>query len=134
MAAQALDEALQQERPAARARRGEVGPERLAHREDVVAVDGRALDPVGRHDVAHALDHGVRRARRELREAVVLAHEDERQLPERREVDGLVEVPGLHGTVAEEDDGHGVLAAQPCRQGTAERDRDRAARRHPSRP
>ena len=69
--AQAHDETLQQKWPEARARRGEVGPERLAHREHVIAIDGRALDPVGRHDVTHALDHGVRRARRELREAVV---------------------------------------------------------------
>ena len=127
VAAQAVREALQQERPASGARRVEVGREGVAHGRDVVAVDGLALQLVGSDDVAHALDVGVRRARRELREAVVLAHQDERQLPQRGEVDGLVEVPGLHGAVAEEHDRHGVLAAQPHRQRAPEGDRDAAA-------
>ena len=119
VAAQPVGQALEQERAAARARRGEVAAEGVPHGDDVVAVDGVALDVVGRDDVADPLDVRVRRARRELREAVVLAHQDQRQLPERREVDRLVEVPGLHGAVAEEHDRDRVVAAQPRRERAA---------------
>ena len=125
--AQTVRQALEEERAAAGARRLEVASERVPHGDDVVPVDGVALDLVGRDHVAHALDVRVRRARRELREAVVLADEDERQLPERREVDGLVEVAGLHRAVAEEDDRDRVLALLPRGQGTSERERDVAA-------
>ena len=78
------------------------------------AVHGLALELVRRHDVGDARDLGVRRARRELGEAVVLADEDQRQLPQRRQVDGLVEVAGLDGAVAEEH--HGDRSAPRSRQ------------------
>src|SRR5581483_6096516 len=76
VAAQAMGEALEEEGPAARARRAEEPAEGVAHGAQVVAVDRRSLDPPRRDHVAHPLDRRVRRARRELGEAVVLADED----------------------------------------------------------
>ena len=81
VAAQPVRQALEQHRALAGARAGEEAAERLAHRQDVVAVHRLAVEPVRRDDVAHALDFRVRRARRELGEAVVLADENDRQLP-----------------------------------------------------
>ena len=120
VAAQPVGQALEQERPAAVARRGEVARRRhpTPRATSLPSTVSRST-LVGRDDVAHALDVRVRRARRELREAVVLADEDQRQLPERREVDGLVEVAGLHRAVAEEHDRDRVVAAQPRRQRAA---------------
>src|SRR5581483_681947 len=60
--------------------------------------------------------------RRELREAVVLADEHDRQPPERGEVQGLVEGAGLRRAVAEERDRD--RAAQTADRGRAERERD----------
>ena len=70
-----------------------------------------------------------RRARRRRRHAVavVLAHEDDRQLPDRRHVERLVEGALVVGAVAEEgdDDLAGLHALGG--QGRADRDRDAAA-------
>jgi hypothetical protein len=122
-----VGQALEQERARAGARRGEESGEGVTDGDRVVAVDGLAREPVRRHQVAHALDVGMRGARRELGEAVVLAHEHDRQLPQRREVHRLGPVPGLHGAVAEEHDGHLVAAAQATRERAAERHRHVAA-------
>ena len=127
VAAEAVRQALEQERAAAGARRRQIAAERVPHRHDVVAVHGVALHVVRRHHVAHPFDDRVRRTRSELREAVVLAHEDERQPPERSQVHGLVEMAGLHGAVAEEDDRDRVLTPQARSQCTSEGDRDIAA-------
>ena len=128
MAAQPVREALEQERPLAAARRGEEPGEGLADGDDVVAVDGLALQAVRRDDVADALDDRVRRARRELGEAVVLADEDRRQPPERRQVDGLDEDAALDRAVAEEDDRDPRRRpSSRAREGAAERERDVAA-------
>ena len=53
----------------------------------VVSVHGLAGHHVGGDDVGDPLDLGVGRARGELGEAVVLAHQDARQLPQRGKVD-----------------------------------------------
>ncbi len=125
--AEPVRQALEEKWAATCARRGDVAPEGLPHGKHVVAVDGGSLDVVGRDHVAHPLDIGVRRARRELCETVVLAHHDQRQLPKRREVDGLVEVPCLDSPVAEEHDRHCVVSSKPRCERTPERDRDVAA-------
>src|ERR1019366_8957267 len=69
----------------------------------------------------------VPRARRELREAVVLADEDHGQPPQRGEVDRLVEMTRLNRSVTEEDDRDLLATAQPRRERAAERQRDVAA-------
>ncbi len=107
-----MRDALQQQRPAAGARGVDVAADRAPQRGHVGAVDDLALEPVRGHDVAHALHLRVCAARRELGDAVVLADEDQRQVPERGEIDGLVEVPGLDRPVAEEGDRNLVRAAQ----------------------
>ena len=122
-----MRQALEQKRAVTCTRLGEEAAERVPDRADVGAVDGCALDVVRRDDVAHALDVRVGRARRELGEAVVLAHEDQRQPPERREIHGLVEDASLNRAVAEEDDHYRAVAARSCREGAAQRDRDVAA-------
>jgi hypothetical protein len=127
VAAQAMGQTLEQHRPFARPHRGQKAAERLPDRAGVVSVDGLAVHHVGGDDVADPLDLGVGRAWGELSEAVVLADEDQRQLPERRQVDRLVEITGLHRAVAEEDDGDDVAAADPIGKGGAERQRDVAA-------
>ena len=127
VAAQPMRQALEQKRAVARPGLSEEAAERVPDRADVGALHGRPLDVIRRNDVAHPLDVRVGRARRELGEAVVLAHENQRQPPERREVHGLVEDATLDRAVAEEHDRDGVVAAQARREGAAERDRDVAA-------
>src|SRR5439155_26867029 len=78
MAAEAVGQALEEERPVARARPGEIPAECPPHRHRVAAVDTLPRDGGGSDDIAHALDGRVCRPRRELREAVVLAGENER--------------------------------------------------------
>ncbi len=124
---QPVREAFQKRRSAAAPGLGEKASERLAHRHDVVPVDRLALEAERGDDVAHALDVRVGRARGELGEAVVLADEDHRQPPERREVDRLDEDPALDRAVAEEDDGDRVVAELSRRQRASERERDVAA-------
>src|SRR6185503_9330430 len=120
-------QALEQERPSACPRGGEEPRERLPHLGHVVAVDRRPLDPVRRDDVRHPFDDRVSRPWRELGVAVVLADEDERQRPERREVDRLHEVPRLDRAVAEEHHRDRIRAAEPRGERAPERERDGAA-------
>ena len=94
--------------------------------DDVVAVDGLAIDLVGRHDVRDALDVRVRRARSELGEAVVLADEDHGQPQSVARFTGLHEDAALDGPVAEEDDGRLIAAGEPARE-RAPSERDVAA-------
>src|SRR5580704_18037662 len=74
---------------------------RVAHRQDVHAVHRLAVDPVGLGEAPdlglgeRAVDRGAHRV------AVVLANEDHRQLPERGQVQGLVELAFGHRAVTE---------------------------------
>ena len=82
--------------------------DRLAHRlvdlHHVVAVDGAAGDPVRHRALRHLVHRGrVAEGRRE-RVLVVLADEDEGQLPHRGEVERFVEDALVRGAVAEEGD------------------------------
>src|SRR5436309_5028186 len=133
VAAPAMREALEQHRAAALTRRRQEAGERVLQPRNVAAIDGLAQKPVRRDCVAHPLHRRVRRAWRELRKAVVLAHQDHGESPERGEVDRLDEMPCLHRAVSEEHDGHLVGAGQPGRERVAERERHVPAD-HPRRP
>src|SRR5262249_57323914 len=85
-------------------------PQAIPHGENVHAIDRLAGDPVG---LGKAPDLGLaERAvdRRPHGVAVVLTDEDHRQLPERRQIEGLVELSLRHGAVAEEAQ-HDLVAA-----------------------
>ena len=99
--------------------RGEHGE---VHRLDVLPVRLDELHPVGERALAE-LVHGERQllARgRRLRPAVVLEDEDRRNLPQLREVHGLVERPRVRRAVAEERDRHALLAAHLEGEGRAD--------------
>src|SRR5580765_4206385 len=122
-----MSQALEEERPLAATRLREEPGAGLADGADVVPVHRQPLEPVRCDDVRDALDRRVRRARRELREAVVLADEDRGQPPEGREVDRLDEDPALDGAVAEEHNGYPIASGQPGGEGASKRERDVAA-------
>ena len=76
----------------------------------VVAVDHDLLEPIGRGAVAGRMLHRRHVAdRRVLHVEIVLADEDHRQLPDRGEVQRLVERADVGGAVAEEAHRHVVL-------------------------
>jgi hypothetical protein len=127
VAAEPVRQAFEQKRALAPTPRVEEAGEGAPHRVDVVPVDGRALEAVRRDNVGDALDRRVRGARRELGEAVVLAHEDHRERPQRGEVDRLDEDASLRRAVAEEDNRDRLLSAEPARERAPERERDVAA-------
>ena len=95
----------------------------LRRRHDVVAVDG---------PVAHAVPLGAVLERRgvliggcgELGVAVVLAEEDDRELPHRGQVHGLVERALGHRAVAEERDREGAVAPELGGGGRSDGDRE----------
>ena len=72
-------------------------------------------------------DRMLRRRGRELGVAVVLAEEDDRQLPHCGQIDGLVERAGSHGPVSEEGDRHAVVAAQTSGERGTDGDRQPSA-------
>ena len=110
---------LQQRRSLAAAGAGGGSTHRAHDREEVVAVDH-----VARHAVAEAAVGEVQarvllvRRRREA-PVVVLDHEHHRQLPDRREVQRLVEVALARRAVAGERGGDAVLPAQLRGEGEA---------------
>ncbi len=110
---------------ASRARRVDDALHRGRGRNHVVAVDRDEVDAV---TGSPALERRrvLRRGGRELGVAVVLAEEDHRQLPDRGEVDRLVERTVRHRAVAEERD-HDTAVASQLRGGRGT-GRDRQAR------
>jgi hypothetical protein len=118
---------LEQRRPVAAAAAVDGAPHRAYDRQKVVAVDD-----VARHAVAEAAVGQVQagvllvRGRREA-PLVVLDHEDDRQLPDGRQVERLVEVALARRAVARERRGHALLAAQLRRERQAARDRQHRA-------
>ena len=107
----AVGEALDQRRAVARARLGEGLLRGAVDNVGVVAVDDDLRQAVGRSAVARGARHRRDVAdRRVFHVVVVLAHEDDRQLPDRREVQRLVERADVGGAVAEEADGHVLVA------------------------
>ena len=94
--------------------------DRLADDDDVVAVDDAGGDVVGGRSVCcRVVDRGDGVDRRVLHVEVVLADEQDRQLPDRGEIERLVERPDVRRTVTEEGDGDLVGAAQLRRPGGA---------------
>ena len=81
--------------------------DRVLHRDEVVAVDDLARHAVARGPGGDVLDGALRAPVGGQRELVVLADEDDRQLPGRREVHPLVGGALAGGAVAEEGD-HGA--------------------------
>ena len=79
---------------------------------DVLPVDLHRLHPERLRAVGEVADRRVLRLRRRLGPLVVLEHEDGRHLPERGEVQRLVERADVRGAVAEEGDRDARLAAQ----------------------
>ena len=127
VAAVAVGEGLDQRRALLLA--GEPDPlgDRLADGDHV-----HAVDPVSRHAVALRLlgEVGLRRValdRGAHPVEVVLDQEEDRQLPERRQVHRLAEVAGVGGAVAEDADGDRVFAFVLGGEGEARRDRQVAA-------
>ncbi len=95
--------------------------------EHVVAVHGVAGDPVARGAPRDRAAGGRERAGRRRGPAVVLAEEDDRQLPEGRQVHALVERAAVGGAVAEEREDH--LARLPLPDREADTRGQDAARR-----
>jgi hypothetical protein len=91
--------------------------------EHVVAVDGRGRDAIDAGVLGQPLHPGVGGQRGELRVAVVLAHEHDRQSPQAGDVQRLVERAGLAGPVAEEGDAHAFHTLEGRRPRVAERQR-----------
>ena len=92
---------LEQRRPVAGARVRERARDGLLDRGDVVAVDDLAGHPVAGGAVGDVLDRALRAPVGRERELVVLADEDDGQLPRRREVHPLVHGALAGGAVAE---------------------------------
>ncbi len=93
----------------------------------VVAVDGVGLDPVRGGAVGDAGHTRHPAAVAELGVDVVLADEDDGQVPDRGEVHGLVEGALVDRAFAEEGDGDAFLAQQLAREARADREREAGA-------
>ena len=110
VAAVAVGERLEQGRAALLARLADPLGDALAHRDHVHPVDPLAGDAVALRLLREvglgrvALDRGSHPVE------VVLDQEEDRQLPERRQVHRLAEVAGVGGAVAEHADGDRVFA------------------------
>ena len=112
-------EQFQEYRPLAAAALGNGGPSRLVDSQDVVAVDCLAPDPVARGPVGDLLHphHLVHAGRCPVQ--VVLADEEDGEVPDGRQVDSLVKGPLGHGAVAEEAGDHARLLPHLEREGHA---------------
>ena len=105
VAAVAIGQALDQRRAVAGARLGEGRLRGAVDLVGVVAVDHDLLEPVGGGAVAgRMLDRRDVADRRVFHVEIVLAHEHDRQLPDRGEIQRLVERADIGGAVAEEAD------------------------------
>ncbi len=100
---------------------------RLLHREEVVAVHDLAGHPVAGRAHRDVLDGAAVTPADGERELVVLADEDDRQLPGCGEVHRLVRGALVRAPVAEEDDGDLVRSAQLRRESGSDADRKRRA-------
>ena len=94
----------------------------------VVAIDDDALKTVGRRAIARGMFHRRHVAdRRVFHVEIVLADEDDRQLPDGGEIERLVERANIGRAVAEEADGHVLLAEILRAPGRATGDRQMRA-------
>ena len=118
---------LDQRRTVAPAGGFDVACGRLLHREEVVAVHDLAGHPVAGRARCDVLDGAAVTPADGERELVVLADEDDRELPGGGEVHRLVGGALVRAPVAEEDDGDLVRSAQPRRERGSDADRKRRA-------
>ena len=115
---------LDQRRPTAAPGNGDSVGDHRADRMDVVAVNHDRRQPVRRGLVSGRARGGDHRADRGvLHVLVVLADEQHRQLPDRREIDRLVERADVHRTVTEEADGDRIGLLDLAGPGQPARDR-----------
>jgi hypothetical protein len=134
VAAVAVGEGLEHGRPPLLARLADALGDALAHGDHIHAVDPLAGDAVALRLLREvglgrvALDRGAHAVE------VVLDQEEDRQLPERRQVHRLAEVAGVGGAVAEHADGDRVLALVLGGEGEARRRSAGCRRRSRSRP
>ena len=125
--APAIGAAFDEHRAAAAAHRVErIGGQR-AQLEHVAIVDLVRRDAVGRDPLAEALRRPAPRDRRVDGVIIVLAHEQNRQLVQRGEVEALGEDAFFGRAVAEERHRDAIAARALERQGKADRDRNRRA-------
>jgi hypothetical protein len=124
VAAHSADQRFDERRPPAFARPGESASVGGGHRVRVVAVDGHRGDAVAGSAVGELLGGELHVGRRGEGVAVVLDHQDERQLPDRRHVEPFVEVAGRGAALADEGDRHAVAAGEPAGQGAPGGHRD----------
>ena len=106
---------LEERRAVARPGADERRLDGVLHCDDVVAVHDGARHPVARRACGNVLDGALRAPVGRERELVVLADEDDRQPPRRREVHPLVGGALARGAVTEEGDHR--LAGSPQRGG-----------------
>ena len=125
VAAQAVREALDDGRALAVVRSRDGAATGFQHGQRVVAVDDLRCNAVWPAVRGHMAHDRMRRHRRELGVAVVLAHQDHRQLPQRRHVETFVEGTGIGGAIAEINRDHVTLF--PRHQCRSERQRDRSS-------
>jgi hypothetical protein len=92
----------------------------------IIAVDGDAAHAVRRGAIGDMGDGRAVLVARALRKAVILAKENDRQLPQRRHVERLVECPDVGSAVAEIAQRHAAIALQLRRQREAVGDRQTA--------
>src|SRR5262249_48073983 len=79
------------------------GGEGLGEGSGIAAVDGDAGHGVAGSALGEVLEHGILAGGRVLRPSVVMAGEDDRQLPQGSKEHGLVDGANAGGTVAEAD-------------------------------
>ena len=116
MAAHPVGLELEQRRPVALPRALGRPPHGAHHPQQVVAVDHQARHAVAQPAVGEVAAGVLLVGRRRQAPLVVLDHEDHRQLPDRREVQRLVEVALARGAVAGEGRRDAPLAAQLRRE------------------
>src|SRR3546814_10637577 len=90
---------------------------RRVHGERIVAVDMDAGHPVGRGPRGNLVDRRRHFIFRVLTISIVLAEEDDAQLPDRREVERLVKSADIGSSVSEACDGYPPFPSDLCRPG-----------------
>ena len=111
MAGMAIGQAFDERGTAALARLFERGERSPIDDVGIVAIDDDALKTVGRRAIACGMFHRRHVAdRRVLHIKIVLADENDRQLPDGGEIERLVKSPDIGRAVAEETDRHVFLA------------------------
>src|SRR5246127_938598 len=105
MAAQAMGKALDEAGSFSLARFFNGFVRGLAHRQEIIAIYGGSGNGICLGVLGEPFNFRMSRQRRKFGIAVVLADEDDRQVPQTRDVQRFVKSTRLAGTIAEEDAG-----------------------------